>query len=418
MKLLLYFCPAVILAQSITIPGPGQSHSASGPPPDITVSAFTQAAIQTAFNACTGVAGGTTIFFPAGTYVISSSILLPTHPCNLYGVRALSILDGSSCSCYIFSDPGGRFDGGTIQKLNFKGGGIFFDYFFGETITQNVFQLITTQYVLSALNGVTNLTLTNNILTNGTTVCNSPCGSANPTFIQTFSAVSNSTMTGNWIDGAYQGFSLGGSGSPGSNNVISNNTLLHLIRMGLEFTTQNSNLVVSHNYIAQWRTQDEHASPNGVTCPQAGVCTFNGQNPTVGCPNYPNGTGTGVNGGGNRYDCNSFAISIVGFGSNVSIDDNLLYGVINDINNACWGIEYVLASGEVKRNVSLNLAYNFFDDGQNSMNGNVSNNTSCFGFNPNPGTGPGNVFFASCFAGGVPAVQPVPNQPFNPITGL
>src|SRR6185437_10694687 len=95
---------------------------------------------------------------------------------------------------------------------------------------------IRTSWAIGMPGGIDSVTIDSNIMTGDT--CVRGCGWA-PSFLYTFWKVTNTKITNNWIDGVYQGISLGGPGekSSGSNNQIDNNTIIHLIRMGLEFGT-------------------------------------------------------------------------------------------------------------------------------------------------------------------------------------
>lgn len=395
--------PAPVPPPVVVLPPPVVT--TTGPPPapavlpssaSVTVAGFTQAAIVAALGQCN--AAGKSVFFPAGTYPVSSPIELPATQCKLFGVPNKSILDSSG---YAFH--GGNNGGGNeITGLVFRHSGLTFDWGSGQNIHHNVFLLPQVPRVISMLQGITGVTIEKNIVLNAAG-CPSPCGSPNPTFLATYSGVTNSKITNNYIDGAYQALALGGGRSAtdtGTGNNIDGNTILHAVRMGIEWTTPGNNSSVSGNYVGQWRTQNETASPNGAE----GNAQYPGQNPTPGCPNFGNGSSK------NRYDCNSFGISVVGGGSVVTMQNN----VVAAVPGVSWAYEVVALSGSVSGNKSWNTVYNIFTDNQvPQLWPSIANNTSCGGGNTNPGTGPGNVYTASCTA----PMPPPPAMPFD-ISGL
>lgn len=411
-------------ASVVRIPGPGGSQVSSSPPPaDITVSAFTQAAIVTAISQCTGAAGHQTIFFPQGTYPISSTIQLNANTCTLFGVRAKSILDGQSCGCYIFQGASGNGVNYTFTNLKLLGGGFVYDFTNGTlNINHVVLSNLSTQYGLSSLAGISGLTWDSNIVIGFS--CPSPCGSNSPTGVGLATGINNSSFTNSYWQDLYQGFALGGGRTCpfdcGVNTTLDRNTFQGIIRMPIEWTTPSANAVVTNNYASNFRTQTEIRSPNGTN-----NAVFTGQNPVQGCPNYPNGsnprgTAPDATGFGNRYDCNSFCISVVGGGANDTINNNYCQGFTNGTVSISWGIEVVVASGQVRNNVMLGPAFGVSDDGQSSdaSTTNNSNNIHCGIFNTNPASGTnGNIYNASCMAAGIPAPTPVPNMPFDPVTG-
>lgn len=400
-------------------PGPGGGVPSVAPPPvaDITVSGFTRAAIVTAFNQCTGNAGGRTIFFPQGTYVVNATIPLPAPACTLFGVRAKSIIDTTSCgTCYAFQSSNGALRNGTIYNLNFLRGAINFDYMDDMNIHHNVFNSIQTASVIGANGGMSNTTIDSNVAYGNP--CPSPCGSTSPIFVKVDYVVHDINITNNWIENMWEGMSVGGPDSPSLpsyNITVTGNTILGSIRMGIEFLRPRDNSTFSNNYIAQARTQNETNFPTNVN---SGA--YQGQNPVPGCVNYPNGTGNGTQGGGNRWDCDSFAMSIVGYGANIHINNNKLYGNTNGVIGPVWGIETVnRSSSEVRNNVILGYVWNIWDDDVPDSRGNVSGNITCGSQNPmaTAGQGGGNVYSNNCASPGIPAVAPVPNKPFDPVTG-
>lgn len=421
-------CASVAFGAVVRIPGPGGEKLGSTPPPpaDITVSAFTRAAIVTAISQCTGAVGHRTIFFPQGTYPIASPIPLNGNSCVLFGVRAKSILDATSCSgCYVFDGANGNGVDYTFQDLNLRGGGVRYDYLNGTTnFNHNVFSNLGSQYGLSALAGISGLTFDSNILIGFS--CPSPCSSNSPTGIGLSTGISNSSFTNNYFQDLYQGFALGGQRNCpqdcGSNVTITGNTFQGIIRMPIEWTTPTINSTVSNNYASNFRTQTETRSPNGAEA----SAQFTGQNPTPGCPNYPNGSNPrgiamDATGFGNRYECNSFCISVVGNGENVTINNNYCQGFTNGVVSIAWGIEIVVNSGQCRNNIMLGSAYGIYDDGQPSSGStsNNSNNIHCGITNTNPANNQnGNIYSSNCMAAGIPSASPVPNQPFNPVTGI
>jgi hypothetical protein len=365
-----------------------------------TVNDFSQSAVQAAVKACSG---GGTVFFPEGTYTLRSTVELSPGKCTFSGVRSKSILVAPP-GMYAFHAASGSADGDTFSNLVFQNGGLNFDWANSVAIDHNVFKDITTRSAIAMPGGMDTVTIDSNIQIGYS--CTSSCGGGTPGFVYTTAAVRNTRITNNYIDGVYQGISLGGERTAiGSNNAIDNNTILHPIRMGIESTTPLNNTSFSNNFVALWRTQNESVSPNGAE----ERAQFRGQNPVQGCPNYGNGSPQ------NRYDCNSFGISIVGGGSNDIIHNNRVYGV----PGVSWGAEIVVNSGSFSGNVIMDTALDIWDDDQNlQFRPFITGNISCGGLGGNAANkklfGASNSYSGSCSDRGGPSVQNIPPMPFTP----
>ena len=278
----------------------------------IHVAACTQDAIVAAI---TSANAGDTVYFPACTYEITTTISLKASV--LYFGEAGAILHNSAGDT-IFQASAPQVDGIALEGLTFDGGNIIFSgdtTNFSSNVTmvyctvENV--LLSTQF--GQMQGVLIDHLDNSHFDYNTFTNN---GGGTNAYAMIVYTTNNSSFSHNTLTNTYQGLHFESSDTTGGNNLdISYNTVSQLLAIGIELNLNNSNATIVGNHLDDWRSGDANGMALSIVPMGSGNTVEN---------NYASGAG-----------CTTCNIGLEAAGTNSFFENNTIDGFYTNIAISC-----------------------------------------------------------------------------------
>jgi len=278
----------------------------------VTVAGFDQPSIVAAIAAANA---GDTVFFPAGTYSVTSTITLKGGV--LYHGDAGAILHASGGT--LATASGAAVAGISLDGLTFDGGNLILsgdttNFSAGVNVINCTIQNVTDATDFGVMQGILVDHLTGSRFDCNTFTKN---GVVNQESYALIVYTTNQTsFSHNLLTNTYQGFHFESSDTTGGNGLtVSYNQADSLLAIGIEFNKNASNAVVEHNTLGNWRS----GNANGMAL----SIVPKGSNNSV---RYNDVSGAG---------CSTCNIGIEANGTDSFFEDNTIDGFYNNIAISC-----------------------------------------------------------------------------------
>lgn len=194
-----------------------------------------------------------TVYFPAGTYLVSSSINMSVTGCTLWGVRSSSIIKASGTADPILHHNTTNTDT-TIFNMSFDGNNFADALRFDFTLTGGkisyckIYNSFTAIWLgASAKSAARNTSIDHNIITG---MISETAGTKG---IHIQGSISDTNMDDNYLDYLYQGMEKPDGTAAGGTMTINRNTFIRGQRAGIEMMSTQNNATISGNWFGQWR---------------------------------------------------------------------------------------------------------------------------------------------------------------------